>query len=58
MKRKPESQEDWFRKRYPDASARRKADEAVDDLDVASTMIEFIDTWIAAYKKASKGASS
>ena len=53
MKRKQETSEEWFRKRYPSAEARRKADEAVDKLDVALPMTEFIDTWMQAYKDAS-----
>lgn len=52
MKQKQETSEEWFRKRYPSAEARRKADEAIDKLDVHCTMAEFIDTWIAAYKQA------
>lgn len=51
MKQKQETSEEWFRKRYPSAEARRKADEAIDKLDVHCSMAEFIDTWIAAYKK-------
>ena len=35
MKRPTEKPEDWMRKRFPSAEARRKADEAVDRLDAS-----------------------
>jgi hypothetical protein len=41
-----------MRSRFPTVEARRKADEAIDPLDVDRSMIEFIVVWIAAYKAA------
>lgn len=51
MKRPTEKPEDWFRRNFPSAEARRKADEAVDRLDVTLPMTEFIDTWIRVYNE-------
>jgi hypothetical protein len=39
----------WFGKHFPNAAARKKADEAVDKLDSKLSMTEFLDAWIAAY---------
>jgi hypothetical protein len=38
--------------RFPTARARLAADLATDALPVTATMVEYIDTWIAAYRKA------
>ena len=54
MKLRQETSEEWFRKRYPSAEARRKADEAVDQLDVSEPMTKYIDTWITAYKQSAE----
>ena len=52
MKTKNETPDEWMRKRFPSADARRAADEAIDKIGVHCPMAEFIDVWIAAYEKA------
>ena len=39
----------WMAKNFPSPQARKKADEAIDALDVALPMTTFLDAWIAAY---------
>lgn len=51
MKHRNDKDEEWFRKRFPDLEARRRADEAADRLDVHQPMSAFIDVWIAAYEQ-------
>jgi hypothetical protein len=41
-----------LRKRWPSAHARVAADKAVDALPEGAPMVRYIDTWIAAYRKA------
>ena len=38
--------------RFPTRSARKFADEAIDELPESAPMSAFIDAWLAAYKKA------
>lgn len=38
--------------RFPTASARRKADEAIDALPEQAPMTEYIDTWLRVYREA------
>lgn len=42
----------WFIKHFPSAMACEVADKAIDKLDVALPMSNFIDAWIDAYVKA------
>ena len=52
MKSSKEKPEDWMRKNFPSADARKRADEAVDKLDVDLPMKDFIDVWVQAYREA------
>jgi hypothetical protein len=42
----------WWAENFPTAHARAEADKAVDALNERLPMTAFIDTWIAAYRKA------
>jgi len=44
-----EREERDFRKRFPDAHARKRADEAMDAIAVTEPMTTFLDAWIRAY---------
>lgn len=37
--------------RFPTPAARRKADEAIDDLHEAAPMTEYVDTWLRVYRE-------
>ena len=52
MKTVKEKPEEYMRRRFPSADARRKADEAIDKLDVDRPMTEFIDVWYQTYQEA------
>lgn len=42
----------WMAKNFPTAHARKKADEAIDELDPHAPMSAYLDAWIAAYRSA------
>jgi hypothetical protein len=49
MKAKVDDDARWMAKHFPTVHARKKADEAMDALDVSLPMSAFLDAWIAAY---------
>lgn len=50
IKQKPD--DDYVQRRFPTRAARKAADEAIDPIPVSEPMSTFLDTWIAAYRKA------
>jgi hypothetical protein len=42
----------WMARNFPNADARRKADEAIDALDPHAPMSAYLDAWLAAYVSA------
>ena len=51
-RKEKESDAQWMRRVFPDARARDVADLAIESLDVAAPMSEYLDAWVAAYRAA------
>jgi hypothetical protein len=52
MSKKNRDDEEWWRKHFPTVSARAAADKAIDAMDVKCSMSDFLDAWVAAYRRA------